>query len=74
MSWQALAACRSIPLDAFIVDDVSDRQRQEALKFCVSCPVRAECLADALSATRFNPPGIWGGTTRQERFKMKGTR
>ena len=33
---------------------------------CATCPVRAECLRDALSA-RFSAFGVWGGTTMTER-------
>ena len=36
---------------------------------CARCPVRPECLRDALSETRYTVEGWWGGTSRPERTK-----
>lgn len=44
-----------------------------ALEICRSCPVKADCLADALalaSAMNYAVPGVWGGTIEAERMKM----
>ncbi|WP_205739713.1 WhiB family transcriptional regulator [Georgenia sp. SYP-B2076] len=39
--------------------------QRSARQVCFACPVRTECLADALtSATEF---GVWGGLTERER-------
>lgn len=40
-------------------------QIAEAKEVCEACPVRAECLEDALA--RREPDGIWGGLTADER-------
>ena len=49
---------------------------QETAKgLCASCPVRSECLEFALMA--FVPTddhGIWGGTTRDERKRLRAQR
>lgn len=37
---------------------------------CRSCPVQDACLAHALTAVE--PEGIWGGTTPDERRRMRG--
>jgi hypothetical protein len=37
------------------------------LEICGACPVRRECLGDALSAVGWTPEGVWGGTTIAER-------
>ena len=37
------------------------------IEICQSCPVRRECLEDALTETRFTVEGCWGGTMRTER-------
>jgi len=40
----------------------------KAAAICRRCPVRAECLYDALAADA--PNGVWGGLTRKERRKL----
>ena len=37
---------------------------------CGSCPVRRECLMDALSERRFSVEGCWGGTVGTERRRV----
>jgi WhiB family redox-sensing transcriptional regulator len=36
---------------------------------CATCPVRSECLADALAHDE--TVGIWGGTTGDERVQLR---
>jgi WhiB family transcriptional regulator, redox-sensing transcriptional regulator len=44
VNWRNLAACTSHPLSLFF-----DKEREkEAMAVCEACPVRAECLEDAL--------------------------
>lgn len=43
----------------------------EAKMVCAICPVRPECLREALIT---NPHGIWGGTTEKERIAIKKRR
>ena len=60
--WAALAACnRADPDELFVTGAAQNR----AKAVCMSCPVRAECLADALdNRVEF---GVWGGMTERER-------
>lgn len=61
-TWAAHAACASAPPDALFVRGAAQR---DARVRCFGCPVRMECLADALeSKTTF---GVWGGLTERER-------
>ena len=58
--WHGRAACTTQDLPLF------HRSNPDAAKaICLRCPVRAECLHDAL--THDAPTGVWGGLTRQER-------
>lgn len=41
---------------------------QQAKAVCFSCPFRAACLAHALS---LNLPGVWGGTTENDRREIR---
>ncbi len=60
--WPSQAACRSAEPDELFVPGAA-QNRAKAL--CTGCPVRTECLADALdNRTEF---GIWGGMTERER-------
>lgn len=62
--WTARAACGqgSCPPDALFVEGAAQR---EARAVCQGCPVRLDCLADALdSRADF---GVWGGMTERER-------
>lgn len=58
--WSERAACAGHDLDVFFA---SSPDRAKAI--CRRCPVRAECLYDAL--THDTPSGVWGGLTISER-------
>lgn len=54
--------CHTADPEAFFSDD--EMQVQEAKSLCSGCPVRAQCLAGALS--RLEPAGVWGGELFEE--------
>ena len=64
--------CRQIDPDMFFPEP-DDPQRFQLTKMakqaCSVCPYIVECLAGALE--RNEPFGIWGGTTEQDRKRMK---
>lgn len=60
--WRARGACRSHDPDRLFVPGAAQR---EAKTVCNPCPVRAQCLAEALD--RRIEFGIWGGMTERER-------
>lgn len=60
--WAEQAACRHGDPDALFVQGAAQNR---AKTICMSCPVRTECLADALDhRIEF---GVWGGMTERER-------
>src|SRR3712207_1534493 len=60
--WTAAASCRRADPDALFVQGAAQNQ---AKTVCLACPVRTECLADALdNRVEF---GVWGGMTERER-------
>jgi WhiB family redox-sensing transcriptional regulator len=62
MDWTARAACRNLNPDELFVQGAA---QNKAKARCMGCPVRAECLADALdNRVEF---GVWGGMTERER-------
>ena len=60
--WPAVAACQgSRPDELFVRGAEQHRVKQ----VCMTCPVRTECLAEALD-DRIEW-GVWGGMTERER-------
>ncbi len=60
--WTVDAACKGTDPDEFFVPGVAQNR---AKVICRGCPVRTECLADALeNRIEF---GVWGGMTERER-------
>lgn len=60
--WAARGSCRASDPDALFVQGAAQNR---AKAVCLGCPVRTECLADALdNRTEF---GVWGGMTERER-------
>jgi WhiB family redox-sensing transcriptional regulator len=60
--WSARAACGNEAPDTLFV---SGAAQHRAKSVCRGCPVRTECLADALdNRVEF---GVWGGLTERER-------
>ena len=60
--WAGRAACRASDPDSLFVQGAAQNR---AKTVCMGCPVRTECLADALdNRVEF---GVWGGMTERER-------
>ncbi len=60
--WSTLSRCRSADPDSLFV---LGAEQNRAKTLCGLCPVRTECLADALdNRVEF---GVWGGMTERER-------
>ncbi len=60
--WTTQAACGNKAPDELFVQGAAQNR---AKVVCQGCPVRTECLADALdNRTEF---GVWGGLTERER-------
>lgn len=67
MTWRLHVAC-----DGTAVDFFDPEQTNQALAICAGCPVRPECLAEALQLTpKGDAGGVWGGHTKAERDRMR---
>lgn len=60
--WRIQAACRDTDPDGLFVRGA---EQNRAKIVCMGCPVRTECLAEALD-NRIDF-GVWGGMTERER-------
>lgn len=73
--WWDHAACKGMPLDLFIFEHGEpqiNKKIKDAKAVCATCPVRTQCLEEALqySTTRQECIGVWGGLTWKERQKL----
>lgn len=60
--WRVGASCRDEDPDGLFV---RGKEQRKAKLVCIACPVRTECLAEALDGRiEF---GVWGGMTERER-------
>lgn len=67
--WASKANCQDVDIDIFFPGSGEGYKVKIAKKICGGCPVKAECLKQALS----NPDeqGVWGGTTPKERLNIR---
>ena len=66
-AWMSEAACKG-QTDLFFPTVGGDVQ--EAKEICRSCPVRADCLGHAMSASGWGLHGVWGGVSQKKRLRM----
>ncbi|WP_326780406.1 WhiB family transcriptional regulator [Streptomyces longwoodensis] len=64
-SWLARAACTGEPTDHWF-----GRDYQTGKTICGRCPVRAECLLEAVKTESDHRYGVWGGLTGRERAQL----
>ncbi len=61
-NWARKAQCKDTGLDAMFVRGA---EQNRAKNLCAGCPVKMECLAEALDSKL--EWGVWGGMTERER-------
>jgi len=75
--WSDVAACRGLRPRLFFPMPSEPRGRVRraegtARRICSGCPVIAQCLNHALADEDL--PGVWGGTTADERVGLRERR
>jgi Transcription factor WhiB len=70
--WLELAACRGKPTAWWFPDQYDRFGTAVAQAVCRSCPVRGECLAEALDVERLGVgvEGVYGGLTAAQRRRL----
>ena len=68
-SWYADAACKGVDVNVFFRGTAASNQ-EATTKFCDSCPVRQDCLEDALQYPPIDQYGLAGGISAHERKKI----
>jgi WhiB family redox-sensing transcriptional regulator len=71
LDWRTFAVCRDADPEIFFPvgdpGDPFDPRNAEALAWCAVCPVRSECLTEALARV---PDGVMGGMTAAQRREL----
>lgn len=67
-SWQQQSACLGHP-DPDLFHGNAEEMATVISSVCRGCPVRQECLLDALD--RGDQTGVWGGTTPDQRAELR---
>jgi WhiB family redox-sensing transcriptional regulator len=68
-SWLLLAACRGTNTNLFFPTRGDNRTLRDSKKICASCPVRQQCLHQALlDGEKF---GVFGGTSERQRRRLR---
>lgn len=65
--WRDQAACSGLYLHEWVGDEITVGMA----RLCLSCPVRLECLGEALGRSVNDDAGVWGGTTATQRFAIR---
>ena len=68
-TWRDDAVCRGFEISVFFPDESDAAAITHAKEICGTCPVRQDCLSYAVEHNQTD--GIWGGTTRQERRRLR---
>lgn len=77
MTWREMAACADIDPEIFFPHAgrprgyVTKESKALAMAMCAGCMVTTPCLDYALTMPGSQDFGIWGGTTANQRDKMR---
>lgn len=75
--WAADANCAGVGSHPFYdwetarPGPAADRLLSAALELCANCTVQTDCLTHALHTPSGNDYGVWGGTTRRQRLRLR---
>jgi hypothetical protein len=69
-SWKDEAACSNDMDERWLGSDIT----VSMARLCWACPVRADCLFEALRREEASDPGIWGGTNEYDRRAIRKDR
>lgn len=69
-TWRLSALCAQVDPELFFPD--KGEPARAALRVCAACPVRVQCLEDALTGDQRY--GVWGGTTEIQRRRLRKQR
>jgi WhiB family redox-sensing transcriptional regulator len=66
LGWKAYASCQTDPGPHWDGDLTRDM-----FAMCMGCPVKMECLVEALDHEERSDAGVWGGTDPEQRRAIR---
>ena len=69
--WMDVGECLGYPPDWWFPADGDAETLAKARSICAECPVRIACLEFSLQSPFSSDFGIWGGTDRYERRRLR---
>ena len=74
MSWREEALCAQVDPELFFPDSMLPHAYAPAIRVCRICPVRENCLEDAMgregAASSAYRGGVWGGLSPSQRATL----
>ncbi len=72
--WHIRAACLGQDIGVFFIERANSDRYKAAVRICRTCPVRGDCLNDALTRERDldvrHRYGVFGGLTPRQRTRV----
>jgi len=65
------AACLGLDVSFFFPEQGQQAIATQAKTVCATCRIRRRCLDYAMSFPHRELPGIWGGTSEDERLRLR---
>jgi hypothetical protein len=72
MTWREQAACFGHDPAWWLTWEPATAAK--AVAICDGCPVKTQCLEEAMGQSRHEDAGIWGGLTAEERERERARR
>lgn len=72
--WMIEGRCAEVDPELFFADYPGDKHAFVAKTICANCEVRDTCLEFALTVLAVDDFGVWGGTTENERKRIRAQR
>jgi hypothetical protein len=66
--WMSHAKCLDADPELFFPELDDHATTQQAIRICMSCPIRGFCLEEGWNETRW---GVWGSFSVQERTRLR---
>ena len=70
--WSLEASCKDHPVDLWF--GAGELKQRKAIKICEGCPVRPQCLEEALTFSPEQDLGVRGGMSKRARDKLRDRR
>ena len=74
--WRSKAKCKDVPPEIFFPETKAEKVENlpKAKAICNSCSVKEPCLDYALALSASDAQGIWAGTEKDERARLRRQR